>query len=134
LNPIKILVADDEREFLEALGKILALRGIMMEKAYNGREALDILGRDQFDVIVLDWRMPVMDGLTALKEIRKSDQITPVLILSGYADLALVTEALKGGAADYLSKPCAVESLVAAIETASERNALAREFEAKSKR
>jgi len=134
LNPIRVLIADDEEDFLESLTKVLGRRGIAVEKAADGRIALDILARQQFDVIVLDLRMPVLDGLDTLKQIRQTDGLTPVILLSGHADLAFVTEALKGGAADYMLKPCPVETLVAALETASERKAIACEVAEKVKK
>ena len=100
----------------------------------DGREALEKLGRDRFDAVVLDVRMPALDGIAVLREFRKQDSLTPVLLLSGSADIKLVTEALKGGAADYLLKPCSVETLVAALENASERKAIAQEVRDKTKK
>jgi FixJ family two-component response regulator len=71
--------------------------------------------------------MPGMDGLAALQTIRKSDALTPVLLLTGHPDLEPTTKALKSGAADVLMKPCPVETLVSAIEDASERKGYAKE-------
>ncbi len=123
-DQIRVLLADDEEAFLQSISKVLTRRGIFLRMARNGREAIDMLSREQFDVIVLDVRMPVMDGLAALEEIRRSDSLTPVLFLSGQADLGRVTGALKSGATDYLLKPCDVDMLVSAIENAFERKAI----------
>jgi YesN/AraC family two-component response regulator len=103
-----------------------------IQTAENGQEALDVLSREQFDVIVLDVRMPVMDGLTALRIIRQTDSLTPVLLLSGQADLAYVSEAMKGGGTDYLLKPCDIDALVSAIENARERKAIGKEVAEKA--
>jgi DNA-binding NtrC family response regulator len=135
---IRILLADDELAFLQSVSKVLSNRGIVVRTATNGRDAVDILSREQFDVIVLDVRMPVMDGLAALEEIRKIDSLTPVLFLSGVADLGRVTAALKSGATDYLLKPCDVQTLVSAIENACEQKTIsievAKEAAKKSRR
>lgn len=101
---------------------------MVVRTALNGKEAVEILSREQFDVIVLDVRMPVMDGIAAMAEIRRRDSLTPVLFLSGHADLARIAEALRGGAVDYLLKPCEVEVLVSAIENACERKAIGLEI------
>ncbi|MBI5115409.1 response regulator [Candidatus Poribacteria bacterium] len=121
VGQIRVLLADDEKAFLDSLVKVLSRRGIAARTAYDGRAALEVLSHEQFDVIVLDVRMPVMDGLAALREIRRTDTLTPVLLLSGQADLGYVGEAMKGGAADYLLKPCDIDTLISAIENAHER-------------
>jgi DNA-binding NtrC family response regulator len=133
VSQIKVLIADDETDFLDSLSRVLTRRGFIMTKAEDGQKALDILAKERFDVIVLDLRMPVMDGIAALKEIRKTDKVTPILLLSGHVDVGYVNEALKGGAADYILKPCPVETLVSAIETACERATIARELQEKTK-
>lgn len=130
---IRILLTDDEAHFLDSLSKVLRNRKFAVEVARNGREALDILSREKFDVIVLDVRMPVMDGLAALREIRRADSITPVLLLTGHADLACVTEAMKSGGTDYLLKPCSVGELISAIENAVERKAIGQEVAEKTR-
>lgn len=128
VNQIRVLLADDETVLLESITKLLTRRGMVVRTALNGKEAVEILSREQFDVIVLDVRMPVMDGIAAMAEIRRRDSLTPVLFLSGHADLARIAEALRGGAVDYLLKPCEVEVLVSAIENACERKAIGLEI------
>ena len=134
MEPIKVLIADDEADYVNSLAKVLSRRGFQVQKAENGQAALDALAADRFDVIVLDLRMPVMDGLTALQEIRKTDILTPVILLSGHAVVAYVHQALKGGAVDYLLKPCPVETLVSALETACEHRAISAEWKEQSDR
>jgi DNA-binding NtrC family response regulator len=123
-DKLRVLLVDDEVGLLESLTRLLTRRGISVRTATNGRLALDLLSREQFDVVVLDVRMPVMDGLAALREIRRTDSLTPVLLFSGHSDLEYVSGALKGGGTDYLLKPCDAETFISAIETASERKTI----------
>jgi DNA-binding NtrC family response regulator len=126
--PIRILLVDDEVGFLESITRVLTRRGISVHTACEGAAALRSLSQEQFDVVVLDVRMPVMDGIEVFSEMRKSDPVTPVIFLSGQSDLGCIAESLKKGAADYLLKPCDVESLVSAIENAHERKKISLEI------
>lgn len=124
---IRVLLVDDETVFVESLTKVLTKRGMSLQSAQNGQIALELLTSSEFDVIVLDLRMPVMDGLATLKAIRDRDALTPVLLLTGHIDLKQVTQALREGAAEVLLKPCPVDTLVSSIENAFERKGFARE-------
>jgi DNA-binding NtrC family response regulator len=126
-NSTRVLLIDDERLFLESLTKVLRKRGMVIHSAYSGSEAIAIISADKFDVIVLDLKMPEMDGLMTLKAIRDRDTLTPVILLTGYLDIERVTEALKMGVTEVLLKPCPVETVVSAIENAHERKAIAEE-------
>jgi len=122
---IRILLADDEVRFAASLAKVLSRRGFQVTAVHSGQEAVAELERAAFDVVLLDLRMPKMDGLETLSEIRRRDKTLPVLILSGHADLPSVAAALGKDIAHFIPKPCAVETLVSAIEDAHERKALA---------
>ncbi len=124
---IRALLVDDEKIFLDSLTKVLVRRGIEVRTAQDGYKALESLKMEKFDVIVLDMRMPGMDGLSTLKAIRENDTLTPVILLTGNIDLKRVSDALKEGAAEVLLKPCPVETLVACIENAYERKGFATE-------
>ncbi|MBM4329413.1 MAG: response regulator [Deltaproteobacteria bacterium] len=126
-SPIRVLLIDDERVFVDSLTKVLTRRGMEVHSAPDGLAALDLLTSRQFDVIVLDQRMPGLDGLNTLKAIHERDKLTPVVFLSGNINLSQVSEALKLGAADVLMKPCPVENLVSCIENAYERKGYATE-------
>ena len=126
-DQIRVLLIDDEAVFLESLTKVLARRGMSIQSAHDGYKALEILTSEEFDVIVLDVRMPGMDGLATLKAIRNRDALTPVLLLTGHIDLDQVLQAMKGGVGEVFLKPCPVENLVSAIENAYERKGFARE-------
>lgn len=127
-SPIKVLLVDDEKEFVESLAKVLRRRGMAVRTAHDGESALAAASGEEFDVIVLDLTMPGMDGVATLKNLRRRDRLTPVLLLSAHAEVARATEALNEGAADYLLKPCPVDGLVAAVEDACERKAYARDL------
>jgi DNA-binding NtrC family response regulator len=129
---IRVLLIDDETFFVDALTNVLTRRGIRVQSASDGYQALQILKNEQFDVLVLDLRMPGMDGLVTLKAIRERDALTPVLLLTGNIDLKQVSDALKEGAAEVLLKPCPVDILVSSIENAYERKGFATEVAEKS--
>jgi len=122
---IRTLLIDDEKVFTDSLTKVLIKRGIGVQTAPDGYKALELLSNGGFDVIVLDMRMPGLDGLATLKAIREHDTLTPVILLTGNIDVKQVAEALKAGAAEVLLKPCPVENLVSCIEDAYERKGFA---------
>lgn len=118
---IRVLLIDDEELYAESLAKVLRRRGMEVSTAKDGQSGLAWLSENQAEVIVLDLKMPGMDGIATLQEIRKRDPMTPVIMLTGHIDLEKVTKALEGGVGDILLKPCPVDSLAAAIENARER-------------
>ncbi|MBA4366869.1 MAG: hypothetical protein C0403_04445 [Desulfobacterium sp.] len=123
-NLIRVFLIDDEKLFVESLTKVLRRRGMEIKSALSGAEANDILSTETFDVIVLDMKMPGMDGVATLKAIRDKGITTPVIILTGHLDIERVIEAAKESATELLIKPCPVETLVSAIENAYERISL----------
>jgi len=128
-DPIRILLIDDEEIFVQSLTKVLKRRGMVVESAGNGALGLELLSQRDFDVVVLDLRMPGMDGVETLKAIRDRDTLTPVLILSGHIELGQVSQALREGAEEILLKPCPIDTLTSAIENAYERKVCARDVE-----
>ncbi|MFH0729143.1 MAG: response regulator [Pseudomonadota bacterium] len=120
-NLKRVFLIDDEKLFVESLTKVLRKREMAVRSTHSGADAIDILSTETFDVIVLDIKMPGMDGVATLKAIRDKGITTPVIILTGHMDIERVTEVLKTGAAELLLKPCPVETLVCAIENAHER-------------
>lgn len=121
---MRVLLADDEQDDLESQALALRTRGFEVTTVDNGREAVDRTSSQEFEVIVLDLCMPILGGVDALREIRKRDPITPVLILSGHGDLEEVNRALHAGAFDILVKPCPVEALISAITDAAEHRSI----------
>ena len=120
-NLIRVFLIDDEKLFVESLTKVLRRREMVIRSTHSGADAIDILSTETFDVIVLDIKMPGMDGVATLKAIRDKGITTPVIILSGHVDIERVTEVLKIGATELLLKPCDVETLVCTIENSHER-------------
>jgi len=114
---IKVLMVDDESQFRETTRKLLDKKGFETLMAANGREALDQLDR-QPDVVVLDIRMPDMDGNETLKEIQKRVPGLPVIMLTGHGADDSARQSLTRGAFDYLSKPCDIDILAARIADA----------------
>ena len=131
---MRVLLADDEQVYVESLAKVLRRRGFDVVAVLDGPAATRAISREEFDVVVLDLRMPGMDGLAVLEAIRSRDTLTPVLLLTGHADMDQAAKALKGGAVDVLMKPCPVETLVSAIEDASERKMFAKEVQDRGKK
>jgi len=117
----KILLVDDEERFRTTLAKMLRAQGLEVTTLGSGREALEELKNIAYDVMVLDVRMPDMDGIAALTEIKKIAPQVEVIILSGHASMDAAVEIMRLGGYDYLLKPCPVEDLLAKIESAYER-------------
>ena len=114
----KILLVDDEAVFTANISKLLNSRGYRARAVNSGKDAVEILENETFDVIVLDLKMPGMDGITTLKEIQALGLFTETLILTGHGSIDTALEALKLGAYDYLTKPCEIDELIAKIEGA----------------
>jgi DNA-binding NtrC family response regulator len=119
---IKILLVDDEQPFVEALAKRLDKRGLTVTTAFSGQEALEKLAQDsQIDAVVLDVKMPGMDGLETLKAIKTLSPLVDVIMLTGHATVDSAIEGMKLGALDYLMKPCEIEVLMGKVQEAKER-------------
>jgi DNA-binding NtrC family response regulator len=117
----RILLVDDEVVFAENMARLLENRGYRAHAVHDGRSALELLAQRDFDVVVLDLRMPGLDGLATLQEIKAAGHITEVLILTGHGAIDSALQAIKLGAYDYLTKPCEIDDLVAKIEGAWEK-------------
>ena len=114
----KILLVDDEAVFTANVATLLSNRGYPVRTADSGQAAIGLLEQEEFDVIVLDLKMPGMDGITTLREIQKLGLFTETLILTGHGSIDTALEAVKLGAYDYLTKPCDIDELVSKIEGA----------------
>ena len=117
----RVLLVDDETIFTKNMAKLLKFRGYEVAAVNSGDAANRELEQNHFDVIVLDLKMPGMDGIATLKEIIKLGLFTETLILTGHGSIDTALEAMKLGAYDYLTKPCEIDELVAKIEAAWEK-------------
>jgi two-component system sensor histidine kinase/response regulator len=117
MKPLSVLIVDDDLALLEALPEALRLRmgGVTVETADSAATALDRMTDRDYDAIVTDIRMPGMDGLELLDEIRTRRPNTPTLIITGHGDNDLVVHALRGGARDFIQKPIDRDYFVAAL-------------------
>jgi len=121
MSVIKVLHIDDEVDFVASLGRRLAKRGIEVSAAASGQEALDILVEVDVDVILLDIKMPGMDGIKVLGSIKRDHPMVEVIMLTGHANTDIVISSLAMGAFDYLIKPTEISEIIAKIEDAAER-------------
>jgi len=127
--PRKILVVDDEENFRHILSVILKKERYEVETASNGEEALQRISNSTFDQVLCDIRMPGMDGLDFLKEVRKTEADANVIMMSAYGTLDTAVEAMKLGAYDYISKPFKPDEIILTLKKAEERERLRKENE-----
>jgi DNA-binding NtrC family response regulator len=119
MKEIKVLLVDDEVEFTASLSKILTRRGFNVEVAADGLSALARIAQGQFDVVLLDVKMPGMDGFSVLSEIKRLSLAARVILLTGHFSLTDKENASKNDIFAYLLKPCPVLKLVEVIEAAA---------------
>ena len=117
-----IMLVDDEAAFVETMAKRLATRNIETVTALSGEEGLEKLKSNQnLDVIILDIKMPGIDGMETLKKIKKVSPLTEVIMLTGHASIQLAIDGMKLGAHDFLMKPCDIEELVTKVKEATKK-------------
>jgi len=117
VNPI-VLFVDDEIEYLQILMKRMGKRGVRVSGATSGEEALEWLGQHAVDVVVLDVKMPGLDGIQTLREIKKIKPLVEVIVLSGHASLEAAGEGMALGAFDYIMKPANIDDLLYKVQDA----------------
>jgi DNA-binding NtrC family response regulator len=119
--PTKVLLVDDEKDFIEMLSLRLEEVGEKITVAYSGQEALDALEKDDIDVVILDIKMPGMDGIEVLREIKKKFPLVEVIMLTGHGSTETAVEGMKLGAFDYLMKPADFDDLTLKLGGARKR-------------
>ncbi len=112
----RILVVDDEDALRTVLSSELEGEGYKVASASDGAEAIDILKKDEFDLILLDIKMPNVDGFEVLKFVKETHPDTKVIMLTGFADLKNAIESKKLGAEDFVSKPYDLVDLLTTVE------------------
>ena len=118
---------DDERSIRNTLKDILGFEGYQVELAENGKEGIDLVQATDFDIILCDIKMPEMDGLEALEQIRKFKPESTVVMISGHGTIDTAVEAIKKGAFDFIEKPLDLNRLLITLRNASDKTALVKE-------
>jgi DNA-binding NtrC family response regulator len=132
-NKIRLLMVDDEVKFLESISKRLVLKNFDVTTAATGKEAITSAEKGLFDVAVVDFQMPGMDGAQVLKALKDKHKYLEIIMLTGHATVDSAVECTKLGAFKYLEKPYAFEKLVETITEAYEAR-LKKKFEHNQKR
>src|SRR5512136_2723044 len=118
MEKAKILIAEDEKTQRDLLEGFLKKEGFSVEAVANGKEALQRLGDDFFDIVALDYKMPELDGLQTLKVIRRLYPDLPVIMMTAYGTVETAVAAMKTGALDYLTKPIDLDELLLILQKA----------------
>ena len=118
METCRVLLVDDETDYLEVLSRRLKKRNVNAAGVSSGKEALRYLETFPVDVVVLDVRMPEMDGIQVLREIKKSHPLVEVIMLTGHASLEVAIEGMRLGAFDYLMKPADIDELLYKVQDA----------------
>lgn len=128
----KVMLVDDEEEFLTSLSKRLEVRGLKVTTVTRGDQAVDIAHHKKFDAIILDLSMPGMDGLETLKKIKEENPDAEIIMLTGHGSIKSGIEAMKLGAGDFLEKPVELPELLEKINEAREKRVLVLQKESKA--
>lgn len=118
---IRLLLVDDEEEYVNVLANRMNRRGIETTKTYSGTEALQAMRKQEFDVAVLDLKMEDMDGIEVLNIFKRLDPKMEVIMLTGHGSADAARQGVESGAFDYLMKPCEFKALLGKIRKAAEK-------------
>lgn len=121
---MRVLIVEDDRGMSSLLQKGLQEENHIVSVALDGRTALEFIADYQFDVIVLDWMLPGMDGLEVARRVRKAKNATPILMLTARDDVPDVVKGLDAGADDYLTKPFSFAEFLARLRALGRRSAV----------
>lgn len=118
MSNVQLLIVDDEERFLSTTTLLMEKRGIKTKSVSSGTEALRIIDESPVDVVILDVKMPGMDGVETLKRIKQNYPLIEVIMLTGHGSVDSAVKGLRMGAFDYVMKPCDIPDLVEKIEEA----------------
>ena len=118
MEQMKMMLVDDEERFLSTTQKLLSRKGYDVLTTSSGSESLDILRTHNVHVVILDVKMPWMDGIETLKAIKRNYPLVEVIMLTGHGTVDSAVEGLKSGATDYMTKPTDVQDLIEKAEEA----------------
>lgn len=124
---VRVLLVDDEKDYINSLSKQLVVRKYDVMAVYNGDDAIEAIQNQEFDVVILDVLMPGKDGIETFKEIHRINPTIQVIMHTGHAKVDLAIDGLKNGVNDYIIKPIDIEELVEKIDLAYEQTTINRE-------
>ena len=124
MNGFNVLLVDDELEFLDTLIKRMKKRGLQVAGVNRGEDALAWLDREPVDVVVLDVKMPGLDGIETLREIKNRRPLVEVIMLTGHANMEVAVQGMELGAFDYLMKPMDIDELIYKLQDANRKKNL----------
>jgi DNA-binding NtrC family response regulator len=124
MEGFRVLLVDDEADFLDTLLKRMNKRKLIAHGAKSGEDALSYLSQNEVDVVVLDVKMPGMDGIQTLREVKKRFPLTEVIMLTGHASMEAAIEGMEIGAFDYLMKPVDFDDLLYKLEDACKKKSI----------
>lgn len=127
MKEFKVLLVDDEEDFRDTLVKRMRKRDVNITGVESGEKALEWLAGRTADVVVLDVKMPGMDGIQTLREIKGRHPLIEVIMLSGHASLEVAIEGMELGAFDYLMKPVAIEAILYKVQDACRKKSIQEE-------
>lgn len=123
----KILIVDDEPNMCDSLKALLGDKGFEVQTSYSGQEAIQCLGKNDFDLVLLDWVMPDSDGHEIMDQIKRQSPETLVVVITGHASVESAVSALRSGAYDYLTKPFEHEELLKRVQNVLDQKRLKNE-------
>ena len=118
MKPLRVLVIDDESVICDACHLVLAEKGYTVDHCMTGKTGLLAIERGAYDVVLLDMKLPDIDGMEILKTVSEKAPAPCVIVMTGYSTMSSAVEAMKLGAADYLAKPFTDDDLIEAVEKA----------------
>ena len=124
---MKVLIIDDEKAIRRALREILEFEECNVEEAENGKEGLELIQKNEYDLIFCDIKMPVIDGLDVLSRTIKLNVETPIIMISGHGNIETAVQAIKDGAFDFIEKPLDLNRILVTLRNATDRNKLIEE-------
>ncbi len=116
MNKANILIVDDEYEIRDLCSRLLRQKSYYVESAENGKEGLTMLADNFFDLVLLDLKMPGINGIEVLKQIKKNNIKTDSIILTGHATIETAVEAMRLGSFDYITKPFNISQLNTTVD------------------
>jgi DNA-binding NtrC family response regulator len=120
----RVLLVDDEEEYLEIMSERMRARDIEVTTSTSAREALDLIATESYDAVIMDFMMPEMNGIDALKVIKEKNPEMQIILLTGHATVEKTVEAMKAGAMDLIEKPADLDALSEKIKNAHNQKAL----------